>query len=259
MLGAAMAAAETWTGTRDVLDERTALAVAAALRDALDRRAHAVIGLVGGRSVGGIHARLAAIELPWERVHVFLADERLVPTTSEESNYRQVRADLLSGAAAAARLPAANLHACTPDPGDPAPGIAAYGAALDRLGGRFDAVVLSAGEDGHCASLFPRHRSIDEEGARFVLVEDAPKPPPRRVSATRGLLERSGAGWLVVYGEGKRDALRLLRDPAVPVRDCPAKLLASLPHATVVTDLGVTPAPADPMAATSSRAARRGR
>ncbi|MBU6282644.1 6-phosphogluconolactonase [bacterium] len=228
---------ETWTGAKPELDGRVARLVAERVRATLRERPHAVLGVVGGRSVGGIYGELAREDLPWERVHVFLADERLVPVTSDESNFRLVHVDLLDGLVREGRFPEANAHACTPDPADPRPGIDAYGRALDALGGRFDVAILSAGEDGHCASLFPCHASVADEGERFLLVENSPKPPPRRVSASRRLLERSGLGVVVVYGEGKRDALALLRDPKVGVHGCPSKLVASIATSYLVTDL----------------------
>jgi len=228
---------ETWVGEKTALDARVASLIADHLRATLRARPRAVLGLVGGRSVGGIHAELARQDLPWERLHVFLADERLVPVTSEDSNYRLVHADLLAGLVASGRFPEANAHACTPDPADPRPGIEAYGRDLDALGGRFDVALLSAGEDGHCASLFPCHASVSDEGEHFLLVEASPKPPPRRVSASRRLLERSGLGVVVFYGESKRDALALFRDPSVDVQGCPSKLVAKIDPSYLVTDL----------------------
>ena len=97
---------------------------------------------------------------------------------------------------------------------------------------------LCLGEDGHMASLFPRHPSIDSDADGFIVVEGSPKPPPRRVSASRRLLARTGLGVLVVYGEAKRDAWRMLRDPGVGVRDCPSKLIESMPAALALSDLG---------------------
>lgn len=228
---------ETWKGPKPELDARVARRVADHLRETLRGKPAAVLGLVGGRSVGGVYAELAREDLPWDRLHVFLADERLVPITSDESNYRLVHADLLDGLVRSGRFPEANAHACTPEPADPRPGIEAYGRDLDALGGRFDVAILSAGEDGHCASLFPRHPSVEEPGDRFLLVEASPKPPPRRVSASRTLLERSGLGVVVFYGEGKRDALRLFRDASLDVRSCPSKLVASITPSYLVTDL----------------------
>ena len=53
---------ETWTGTKPELDDRVARRVAEHLRRTLRDRPHAVMGLVGGRSVGGIYAALAREE-----------------------------------------------------------------------------------------------------------------------------------------------------------------------------------------------------
>ncbi len=103
---------QTLTGTRDELDAQAARIVGDAIAEAAARRPHVVLGLVGGRSVGGIYRRLATADLPWDKVHVFLADERLVPITSDESNFKLVQADLLDALFAAGRMPASNAHAC---------------------------------------------------------------------------------------------------------------------------------------------------
>lgn len=224
-------------GSREELDERAAESIARSVEASLQRRRHAVLGVVGGRSVGGIYQKLAARDLPWERVHVFLADERLVPPDSVESNFRLVEEDLLAGPRARGALPEENAHRFPFTEGEEDAAVAAYDLALEELGGQFDVVVLSAGEDGHTASLFPDHPSIRAEANGFVLVEASPKPPPRRVSASRRLLERAGFGVLVVYGDGKRDALTALLDPKVSVEACPSKVVEQMSERLVVTDI----------------------
>ena len=228
---------DIYSGARDDVDERAADLVAETLCALARTRAAVALGVVGGRSVGGIYRRLAARDVPWAQVHVFLADERLVPITSDESNYKLVREDLLEALVASGRLPAGNAHPFAVDDSRPDAGVAAYGAELDRAGGRLDVVVLSAGEDGHCASLFPRHPALDDPSERFVLVEGSPKPPPRRVSASRRLLERAELGAIVFYGAGKADALAKFRDPAVDLRDCPSKVVQRMARGVLVTDL----------------------
>lgn len=228
---------ETWTGSRDDLDQRAARQVAEAIGRAAASQAQVVLGVVGGRSVGGIYRHLAAQDLPWERVHVFLADERLVPITSDESNFKLVRTDLLQSVIASGKFPEANAHAFEFDAAQPEAGVAAYSATLARLGGRFDVAILSAGEDGHCASLFPGHPSSADESEHFILVENSPKPPPRRISAARRLLQRTPLGLMVFYGEDKRAALVKFRDPAIGVLDCPSKVVESMARGVVLTDL----------------------
>jgi 6-phosphogluconolactonase len=230
-------AMETVAGERADLDDRGAHIVAEAIAAGLASRPHVVLGVVGGRSVSGIYRRLAALDLPWPGIHVFLADERLVPITSDESNWRVVRGDLLEGPLARGALPAANAHAFELDAGAPDCGASRYSSALLALGGRFDVAILSAGEDGHCASLFPGHPSVADESEHFVVVKGSPKPPPRRLSASRRLLERSRVGLMVFYGEDKRAALARFRDPAIDVLACPSKVVAKLDHGYLLTDL----------------------
>lgn len=232
---------ERWTGARADLDRRAAERVAARLHEASRSGAPVVLALVGGRSVGGIYASLRALDVPWKDVHVFLADERLVPLDDDRSNYKLIRADLLDPLERSGRLPAANMHPFAVDEARPDRGVTAYRRALAELGGRIDVAVLSAGEDGHTASLFPGHPSIDDPGESFILVTDAPKPPPDRVSASRRLLAAAGLGVLVFYGEEKRDALRRFDDAALALRDCPSKVVGEMADAVVLTDLAASP------------------
>lgn len=224
-------------GDRSELDRRAATEVADVLRRRLDTAPTATLGVVGGRSVGGIYDHLREASLAWDRVHVFLADERLVPRDSPESNFRLVDGDLLGPLRARGSLPEANAHPFPYTPETADEGVAAYDRELDALGGRFDVAVLSAGEDGHTASLFPDHPSVESDAAGFVVVEASPKPPPRRVSASRALLARTGFGVLVLYGESKRPALEAFLDPAVDVTACPCKVVQDLSDRLVLTDL----------------------
>ncbi len=228
----------TLHGAREELDGEAARIVAREIARLATQQAQVVLGVVGGRSVGGLYRGLAASDLPWERVHIFLADERLVPLGSDESNFKLVGADLLAPLRASGRIPEGNAHPFRMDAARADAGVAAYTAELARVGGRFDVAILSAGEDGHCASLFPGHASIRDPDPGFILVEASPKPPPRRVSASRHLLERSGLGLIVFYGEEKRAALERLRDPALPVEQCPAKIVAGLAQGYVLSDVG---------------------
>jgi 6-phosphogluconolactonase len=92
-------------------------------------------------------------ELSWSDVFIYFGDERCVPPTDEQSNYRMAQRAFLD----AVRIPHANVHRIR---GEADPGHAAneYASILRAdLGDapHFDLVMLGLGPDGHTASLFP--------------------------------------------------------------------------------------------------------
>jgi len=84
-----------------------------------------------------------------------------------------------------------------------------YAAQLDKTLGEhnFDAVILSMGEDGHVASLFPGLVTTAHHTKSAVAVDTSPKPPAQRVSISVDRLSQSSAIYIFVLGETKREAL----------------------------------------------------
>ncbi len=72
---------------------------------------------------------------------------------------------------------------------------------------RFDAVLLSMGEDGHIASLFPGLSTTGHSTKSAVPVDNSPKPPAERVSISVDRLANASAIYIFALGEGKREAL----------------------------------------------------
>lgn len=182
---------------------------------------------VGAQDGGGPAA------LDWSRVHLWFGDERFVAADSDERNDVQARAALLRAPA----LHAARWHpmpAAGPDDGSEAAVDAAarYAAELaehaDDLGPGgepaagvpvFDVLLLGVGPDGHVASLFPGRPSLGLRGATVVVEDDAPKPPPLRLSLGADALRAASEVWLVVSGEDKAAAVARGLDPQEdPVR-----------------------------------------
>jgi 6-phosphogluconolactonase len=69
----------------------------------------------------------------------------------------------------------------------------------------FDIVLLSMGEDGHTASLFPGH-SYDEN-KMVVFEHNSPKYPKERISMSYSRLNQSKNVFKVVNGISKKKAL----------------------------------------------------
>lgn len=224
-------------GTREALDRQAAEAIGAELAEVATERGRAVLGVVGGRSVAGVFEHLAALELPWRKIHIVMADERMCDLDSTESNWQVVEPTLVRPLLQSGRLLPEHTHPFVWDPEAEDGGVARYSRQFAAIGGRIDVAVLSAGEDGHTASLFPHHASIRTTGVPYLLVEEAPKPPTRRLSASRSLLEGARLAALMVYGEGKNDALEMLEDPERTLLDCPSKLVLNSRRGLAFTDL----------------------
>jgi 6-phosphogluconolactonase len=187
---------------------------------ALGVRPVAHLALTGG---GILEQTMAAVrDLPardsveWHRVHLWWADERFVPTDSDDRNDKAAFAALLGSLpldpTLVHRMPASDA-----DFGDDVDAAAgAYAAALANGVAHdqreddvphFDALLLGVGPDGHCASLFPGHPGVYEQSAAVIAVRDSPKPPPTRLSFTFRALDSANEVWFIVSGEGKAQAV----------------------------------------------------
>ncbi|MEO9264082.1 MAG: 6-phosphogluconolactonase [Candidatus Baltobacteraceae bacterium] len=125
--------------------------------DALAQRGRFFVSLAGGTTPKAAYALLAQAPLraaiDWSAVELFFGDERCVPPSDDESNYKMV----METFARAAGVPESNVHRMRGED-DPASAAAAYRTELIRALGqepRLDLTMLGMGPDGHTASLFP--------------------------------------------------------------------------------------------------------
>lgn len=183
------------------------------------------LNLSGGSTPQRLY-RLLATEIyrrkfDWERVYVFLGDERFVPHDHPASNYGMIRQTLL------AHVPIPDENVFPVDTSLPSPGeaAAAYARTLKAYYGKetldmerplFQFTLLGLGDDGHTASLIPGSAALDER-ERWVTDVIGFRPEPR-ITMTYPILESSDALVFEVEGSGKTDILgRLLhRDTSIP-------------------------------------------
>lgn len=115
----------------------------------------AVFAGPGGSTPSPVYARLAQAEIGWSNIAITLVDERYVPESDPESNARLIRDVLLQGRAAKATfIPLYHPEVTV----DRAAAVATH--ALTQADGRFDAVLLGMGEDGHICSMFPNSPTL---------------------------------------------------------------------------------------------------
>jgi len=183
-----------------------AATVAGNLRNALAARGVASLALSGGNTPKRFLQALSREPLDWRHVTVTLVDERWVPESSERSNARLLRQNLLRGAAAEARfLP---LYRDTPGPEQ---ALAEIGRDLAALPSPFDVVVLGMGNDGHTASFFPGGdrlaEALDPAATATVLPMRAPGAGEPRITLALPTLLAARHLYLHVEGAEKRRVL----------------------------------------------------
>src|SRR5581483_8440678 len=157
-------------------------------------------------------AARTALPLEWAQIDFFWVDERCVPPTHPDSNFGLAYTYWLGPA----KVPAARTHRMPGEAPDQQEAAWGYSAELVSLAGsppQIDFVVLGVGPDGHIASLFPGHPILNEPSRLVAVVEDAPKPPPRRLTLTLPALCHARALTVIATGESKAEAIRLSLEP----------------------------------------------
>lgn len=218
------------------LFEAAAETLAKEMKALLKKKTSIVLAIPGGRSMPPLFAELKKKDIPWKNIHFFIVDERLVPLDHPESNFKLALDNLFTELLKDKKIAKDNIHPFKYNPNKSDRGTASYQKELALFGGKFDIIILSAGEDGHVAGLFP-NRSIKVNASFFITMNNAPKPPPERMSSSRNLLLKSHVAILLITGEQKRQALQNLKNPKVSVEECPAKIIQSIKDAYVFTDL----------------------
>ena len=217
-------------GNRAALETKAVEILADAIARGVSRKQQVVLGVVGGTSVGAILQGLALKPVPWELLHLFMVDERAVPVDHPDSNFRLVSASL------GGRGAEGNLHPFIHRPDQPCGGTRAYQELFEQHGGRFDIVLLSSGEDGHVASLFPDHDTVKNEQNTFLFTDAAPKPPPQRMTASARMLRDAAEALLLFFGPEKQQPFDQFLDESLGYVECPAKLVQEIPSHFVLTD-----------------------
>jgi 6-phosphogluconolactonase len=185
-------------------------------RRAVSTRGAFTLALPGGSVATTFFPRLARVDFDWSKADFFWGDERAVPPDHPDSNYALARSLWLEPAG----VPLSRVHRLAADAPDPAAAAAAYARELEARAGRpprLDLVLLGVGPDGHVCSLFPGHPLLAETRRSVAVVEDSPKPPPRRLTLTLPVLVAAELVVVAALGASKaavvRDALEDKESP----------------------------------------------
>jgi 6-phosphogluconolactonase len=188
------------------------------LQASLAANPRATIAISGGSTPKLMFADLAKARFDWARVHLFWVDERGVPPTDAQSNYKLAKETFVDPA----HFPSANVHRIQAEL-DAKEAARLYAAEIQQffsLGSsdlpRFDIIHQGMGPDAHTASLFPGEPLIDDRTniAAAVYVE---KFQQWRITLLPGVLRDAKETIMLVAGEDKAEPLRsVLRGPYEP-------------------------------------------
>ena len=211
-------------------------------RDAIGAQGRFTVALSGGSTPKALYSLLAASHagFAWNRVFLFFGDERHVPPTDPDSNYRMVNESLLTKIA----IPAENVFRVPAENPDATAAASDYEAQLRRFFElkpgefpRFDLILLGLGPDGHTASLFPDSAALDEQ-SRLVVANWVAKVNTHRITFTFPVLNRAAEVMFLASGADKADMLHQVLEgknipplPSQRVQPSDGKLLWMLDEA----------------------------
>jgi 6-phosphogluconolactonase len=197
--------------------------------EAVSSRGRFTIALSGGstpKSLFNLLATNAKSSLPWDRMFFFWSDERHVPPTDPDSNYRMADEAMLSKVP----VPPANVLRMEAENPDAAAVAAAYEQTIRKFFQtpddvpKFDLILLGMGPDGHTASLFPGTAGLGEK-SHLVIANWVEKLKTHRLSFTVPLINAARCVAFLVSGIDKAPALKAVLEENVPGEQYPSKLV----------------------------------
>ena len=200
-------------------------------------------GLVGGRSVSNIYKQIIKNNIDYKRVNFYLLDERLVESSNNESNYHLINNSLFGPLLEAKKINNENIKNINYNQIlQPEDMITDYNSQLKATVYNFcsvDVAIISVGEDGHIASIFPDHDSFYDTSDFFILVKNAPKKPSNRISASKKMLSGINHVILLFFGNSKKNALQNFLKKSYDDYLCPARILKNIPDIKIFTDINL--------------------
>ncbi|HLZ43266.1 MAG TPA: 6-phosphogluconolactonase [Candidatus Sulfotelmatobacter sp.] len=198
--------------------------------EAVHARGRFTIALSGGSTPKALYNLLATNArnaLPWDRMFFFWGDERHVPPTDADSNYRMAAEVMLSKVP----VPSGNVFRMPTENPDAARVADDYEKTLRKffqLSGadapQFDLILLGMGPDGHTASLFPGTAALQEK-SRLVVANWVEKLKTSRLSFTLPVLNAGRCVAFLVSGTDKAPVLKTVLEENAPGEQYPAKLV----------------------------------
>jgi 6-phosphogluconolactonase len=195
-----------------------------AAAEAVAARGSFSVALAGGSTPKALYSLLATdatlrAQVPWGKIAFFFGDERHVPPSDADSNFRMANESMLSKAPVNPAL-VFRMSGELPDTGTAAEmyeqQLNKYFQLTDGQLPRFDLVMLGMGPDGHTASLFPGTKALQEK-KRLVVSNWVGKFYTWRITMTAPVLNNAALVMFTAHGDDKAAPLKaVLEGPLEP-------------------------------------------
>jgi len=174
----------------------------------IETKGRFIVALAGGTTPRLMHELLSEnplrSQVDWNKVHIFLSDERFVLEEDPDSNFFSIKKTLLQKVS----IPDSNIHKVPISLNNPEETAQKYQAEILSLfpnsNPSFDLIFLGLGPDGHTASLFPSLYEKNKDEDFVLFIQNSPKPPQSRISFSMKLINK--AKNIVVMASGKEKA-----------------------------------------------------
>ena len=160
-------------------------------------------------------------QVDWKYLHFFWVDERFVPPSHKDSNYRLLHDYLLSKIS----IPQENVHPVRTDMSSPQVSAKNYEEEIKKSfplseGSlpAFDLILLGIGKDGHTASLFPDNEVLRETEHLAAPVIDS-KHAHHRITLTLPVINSAENVIFLASGKNKAAVVKKVlieRDSSLP-------------------------------------------
>ena len=156
----------------------------------------------GGSTPNRCYQLLSQADADWKNWHIYMGDERVFPFLNPERNSQALLTHWLSNN----EIPVQQIHFINTEAGLEK-SAETYATIIEAVQ-RFDLALLGMGEDGHTASLFPRHeysdsvKLIGDEGL-VIMEHNSPKPPAKRVSLNYAAFSKVKKVFKIITGPSK--------------------------------------------------------